>query len=113
MAIPSSNHLYDKLWKVVKHQMLARDFRKIPISPDHHFQQIVSGMRALCPVYHSLVTAAAANNRTHMRQINKVVVQLVKDGGVGLRTMVKNGSTGRTPLGQDGIFYDQVMLSDR
>ena len=93
--------------------MLATGFRKIRTVPDHHFQQIVAGMRTLRPACDSLVTAAAANNRAVMRQIAEAVVQLVKDCGVKLRTTVKNGSTGLAPLGQNGLFYDQIMLSDR
>ena len=30
-----------------------------------------------------------------------------------LRTTVKNRSTGLAPLGQNGVFYDQIMLSER
>jgi len=93
--------------------MLARGFRKIRAFPDHHFQQIVAGMRTLRPTCDSLVTAAATNNRPVMRQIDEAIVQLVKDCGVKLRTTVKNGSTGLAPLGQNGVFYDQIMLSDR
>jgi len=48
-----------------------------------------------------------------MRQIDEAVVQHVKDCGVKLRTTVKNRSTGLAPLGQNGVFYDQIMLSDR
>jgi len=90
----------------VKDQMLARGFRNIRIFPDHHFQQIVAGIRAPRPACDSLVTAAAANNRACMRQIDEAVVQLVKDCGVKLRTTVKNCSTGLARLGQHGIFYD-------
>jgi len=48
-----------------------------------------------------------------MRQIDEAVVQLVKDCGVKLRTTVKNRSTGLAPVGQNGVFYDPIMLSDR
>jgi len=113
MGIPDDNHLYGEWREVVKDQMLARGFRKIRTFPDHHFQQIVAGMRTLRPVCDSLVTAGAANNRAVMRQIDEAVVQLVKDCGVKLRTTVKTGSTGLAPLGQNGVFYDQIMLSDR
>jgi len=47
-----------------------------------------------------------------MRQIDEAVVQLVKDCAVKLRNTVKNRSTGLAPLGQNGVFYDQIMLSD-
>jgi len=113
MGIPDDNHLYGEWREAVKDQMLARGFRKIRTFPDHHFQQIVAGMRTLRPACDSLVTAAAANNRAVMRQIDEAVVQLVKDCGVKLRTTVKNRSTGLAPLGQNGVFYDQIMLSDR
>jgi len=113
MGIPDDNHLYGEWREAVKDQMLARGFRKIRTFPDHHFQQIVAGMRTLRSACDSLVTAAAANNRAVMRQIDQPVVQLVKDCGVKLRTTVKNRSTGLAPLGQNGVFYDQIMLSDR
>jgi len=93
--------------------MLARGFSKIRTFPDHHFQQIVAGMRTLRPACDSHVTATAANNRAVMPQIDEAVVQLVKDCGVKLRTTVKNRSTGLAPLGQNGVFYDQIMLRDR
>jgi len=113
MGIPDDNHLYGEWWEAVKDQMLARGFRKICTFPDHHFQQIVAGMRTLRRACDSLVTAAAANNRAIMRQIDDAVVQLVKDCGVKLRTTVKNRSTGLAPLGQNGVFYNQIMLSDQ
>jgi len=113
MGIPDDNHSYDEWREAVKDQMLARGFRKIRTFPDDHFQQIVAGMRTLRPACNSLVTAAAANNRAVMRQIDDAVVQLVKDCGVKLRTTVKNRSTGLAPLDQNGVFYDQIMLSDR
>jgi len=113
MGIRDENHLYGEWREAVTDHMLARRFWKIRTFPDHHFQQIVTGIRALRPACNSLVTAAAADNTARMRQIVEVVVQLVKDCGVRLRTMVKNHSTRLGPLGQHGIFYDQVMLSDR
>jgi len=113
MGIPDDNHLYGEWREAVKDQMLARAFRKIRTFPDHHFQQIVACIRTPRPACDSLVTAAAANNRAVMREIYEAVVQLVKDCGVKLGTTVKNGSTGLAPLGQNGVFYDQIMLSDR
>jgi len=93
--------------------MLARGFRKIRTFSDHHFQQIVAGMRTLRPACDSLVTAGTANNRAVMRQIDKSVVQLVKDCEMKLRTTVKNCSIGLAPLGQNGVLYDRIMLSDQ
>jgi len=84
MGIPDDNNLYGECQKAVMDQMLARGFRKIRTFPDHHFQQIVRGMRALHPACDSLVTAAAVNNRARMRQIDEAVVQLVKACGVKL-----------------------------
>jgi len=113
MAIPDNNYLYGEWRQAVKDQMLATGFRKIHTFLDHHFQLIVVGMRTLRPAWNTIVTAAAANNRAVMHQIDEAVVQLVKDCGVRLRTTVKNHSTGLAPLGQNGVFYDQLMLSDR
>jgi len=112
-CIRNNNHLYAEWRDAVKDHMLARCFRKIRTFPDHHFQHIVAGMRALRPACDSLVTAAAANNRARMRQIDEAVVQLVKDCWVKLRTTVKNRSTGLAPYGHHGIFYDQIMLRDQ
>jgi len=113
MGIPDDNHLYGEWREAVKDQMLARGFRKMRTFPDHYFQQIVAGMRTLRPACDSLVTAAAANNRAVMRQIDAAIVQLVTDCGVKLRTTLENRSTGLAPLGQNGVFYDQIMLSDQ
>ena len=113
MGIPNDNHLYGKWREDVKDQMLARGFMKITTFPDHHFRQIVTGMRALRPACDSFGTAAAANNMAHMRQIDEALVQPVKDSVVELRTMVKKGSTRLAQLGQHGIFYDQIMIRDR
>jgi len=74
MSIPNDNHLYGEWREAVKDQMLARGFRKIHTFPEHPFQQIVAGMRALRPACDSLVTAAAANNRAVMCQIDEAVV---------------------------------------
>jgi len=95
--------------------MLATGLGKICTFPDHHFQEMVtaSGMRTLRPPCDRLVTAAATNNTAVMSQIDEAVVQLVKDCGVKLRTMVKNRSTGLAPLGQNGVFHDHIMLRDR
>jgi len=86
--------------------MLARGFRKIRTFSDNYVQQIVAGMRTLRPACDSLVTAAAANNRAVMGQIDEALVQLVKNCGVKFRTTVKNRSTGLAPLGPNGVFYD-------
>jgi len=112
MGIPDDNHLYEEWRESVEDQMLARSFRKIRTFPDNHFQEIVAGMSTLRPACDSLVTAVAANNRAVMHQIDEAVVQLVKDCAVKLRTTV-TCSTGLAPLGQNGVFYDQIMLSDR
>jgi len=93
--------------------MLARGFRKICTFPDYHFLQNVARMRTMRPACDSLITAAAANNRAVMRQIDEAVVQVVKDCGVKLRTTLQNRSKGLAPLGQNRVFYDQNMLSDR
>lgn len=69
MGIPDDNHLYGVGRKAVNDQMLTRGFRIIRTFLVHSFPQIVAGLRALCPACHSIVTAAAANNRAHMRQI--------------------------------------------
>jgi len=113
IGISDDNHLYGDRREAVKDEMLARGFKKIPPFCDYHFQQIIAGMRTLRPACDTLVKAAAANNRAVMHQIDEAVVQLVKDSGVKLSTTVKNGCPGLTPRGQNRVFYDQIMLSDR
>jgi len=76
MCIRDNNHLYGEWQEAVKDHLLPRCFRKICTFSDHHFQHIVASMRALRPACDSLVTAAAANNRARMRQIDEAVVQL-------------------------------------
>jgi len=67
MGIPDDNQVYGEWREAVKDQMPARGFRKIRTFPDHHFQQMVAGMRTLRHACDSLVTAMAANNRAVMR----------------------------------------------
>jgi len=58
-------------------------------------------MRTLRPPCDSLVTTAAANTRTVMRQMDEAVVQLVKDCEVKLRKTVMNRSTELAAQGQN------------
>ena len=113
MSIPDDSHLYGEWREEVKDQIFGGGFWKIHTFPDHHFQQIVTVMRALCPACDSLVTDAAGNNGTGRCQIEEAVVQLVKHCGVKLRITVKNHATGLAQLGKHGVFCDQIMLSDR
>jgi len=112
MGIPDDNHLYGECREAVKDQMLARGlpgacqglargFRKIHRFPDQHFRQMVAGMRTLRPPCDSLVTTAAANTRTVMRQMDEAVVHLVMDCEVKLRKTVMNRSTELAAQGQN------------
>ena len=112
MCIPDDCHLYGEWREEVKDQIFGGGFWKIHTFPDHHFQQIVTVMRALCPACDSPVTDAAGHNGAGRCQIKEAVVQPVKDCGMMLRITVKNHATGLAPLGKHGVFYDQIMVSD-
>ena len=62
---------------------------------------MVAGMRTLRPPCDSLVTTAAANTRTVMRQMDEAVVHLVMDCEVKLRKTVMNRSTELAAQGQN------------
>jgi len=81
-------------WRdAVKHQMLARSY----ISdnwhfPDAEFQQIVEGMMRLKPADDEPATPSAANNMASMQEIDKVVLQLLKDCGKKLANTIRTNN---------------------
>jgi len=74
----------------VKDQMLARGY----ITHNSQFQeaelqQILGGKRRLKPAYDELAMAFAVNNIPSMQEIDKAVLQLVKDCGKKLAQTIK------------------------
>jgi len=70
-------------WRdAVKDQMLARGYQTdLHNFPDAEFLQIIAGFRQLRPSWDELATASSANDIPGMQEVDKVVVQLVKDCG--------------------------------
>jgi len=93
----------------LKDQMLARGY----ISdnwhfPDAQFQQIVEGMRRLKPACDELATASAANNMASMQEIDKAVLQLVKDCGKKLANTIRTNN--HVPPPGPGVPPVQVIV---
>jgi len=66
----------------VKDQMLAKGYQTdLDHFPDAEFLQIVAGFRQLRPACDEFTIASAANNLPGMQQVDKGVVQMVKDYG--------------------------------
>jgi len=95
-------------WRdAVKDQMLARGYITDNSQfPDAEFQQIVGGMRRLKPACDEVATASAVNNMPSMQEIDKAVLQLVKDCGKKLAYTIK--TTKKVPPGP-GVRPGQVI----
>jgi len=77
--------------------------------PDAEFQQPVAGMRRLKPEGDELATASAANNRASMQEIDKAVLQLVKDCGKKLTKTI--GTNNHVPVPSLGVALVNVIVS--
>jgi len=77
-------------WRdAVKDQMLARGYQTDHHHfPDAEFLQIVAGFPQLRPACDELATACAANDIPGMQEVDKAVVQLVKDCGKKLTNTI-------------------------
>jgi len=66
----------------VKDQMTARNFvlvnHKHARYPDRDFRQIYTGLRTLLPACDLIATAVFANNQAHIRDVEDVLVDLIK-----------------------------------
>ena len=102
--------LYAHWRETVKDQMLARNYEDIYQFPDAEFQQIVAGMRRLLPVCDALATASAANNIRLLQEIDKGVVQLVKDCGKKLTNTLGKRVGGAPRPGNPGVPPAQVIM---
>ena len=77
--------------------------------PDAEFQQIVAGMRRLQPACDELATASAANNMASMQEIDKAVLQLVKDSGKKVTRTIETNN--HMPPPGPGVPPMQVILN--
>jgi len=71
--------VYTERRRLVKHQLVARNFTPLANFAITEFQQIVAGMRRLGPAGDQRATESAANYVAAMREADEAVVQLVKD----------------------------------
>jgi len=93
----------------VKDQMLARGYISESWHfPDAEFHEIVEGMRRLKPACDELATASAANNMASMQEIDKTVLQLVKDCGKKLANTI--GTNNHVPPPGRGVPPAQVIV---
>jgi len=82
MGFPANNAgavVYKKWRRLVKDQLVARNFTPLANFAIGELQQIVAGMRRLHPACDQLATESAANNVARMREADEAIVQLVKD----------------------------------
>jgi len=93
----------------LEHQMLARGYITDNSQfPEAEFQQIVGGMRRVKPACDELATASAVNNMPSMQEIDKAVLQLVKDCGKKLTHTIK--TTRKVPPGPR-VHPGQVIVN--
>jgi len=71
--------VYKEWRRLVKNQLLGRNFTPLANFAIGEFEQMVTGMRRLPPACDQLATKSAANNVPLMREADKAIVQLVKD----------------------------------
>jgi len=119
MGFPANNAgaVVNKQWRrLVKDQLVARNFRPLANFAIGEFQQIVAGMRRLRPACDQLATESAANNVARMREADEAIVPLVKDCMSKLTTtmnkqleVVAKGQPAPA-LGQPGVPTARVIV---
>jgi len=81
--VQAQKKMYTEWRNCAKDQMIARGFapagRTAKDFPEANFRPICTGMRTLSPACDLIVSAVAANNMHHLEDIEKAVVELVKD----------------------------------
>jgi len=81
MGFPANNAgaVVYKAWRrLVKDQLVARNFPQLANFTIGEFQQIVAGMRRLRPASDRLATESATNNVASIHEADVAIVQLVK-----------------------------------
>jgi len=119
MGFPSNTAgavVYKEWRRLVKDQLVARNFTPVTNFAIREFEQIVAGMRRLRPACDQLATESAANNVARMQEADEAIVQLVKDTMIKLTTtmnkqlqVVAKGQPARA-LGQPGVATAQVIV---
>jgi len=119
MGFPANNAgavVYKESRRLVKYQLVARNFMPLANFALQKFQQIVAGIRRLRPACDQPVTKSAANNVARMRAADEAIVQLVKDCMSKLTTtmntqlqVVAKGQPAPA-LGQPGVPTAQVIV---
>jgi len=107
----------DKEWRrLVKDQLVARNFTPLANFASGELQQILAGMRRLRPACDQLATESAANNVARMWEAGEAIVQLVNDCISKLTTtmnkqlqVVAKGQPALA-LGQPGVPTAQVIV---
>jgi len=108
--------VYNEWQRLVKDQLVARNFTPLANLAIGEFQQIIVGMRRLGPACDQLATESAANTVARMREADEAIVRLVKDCMSKLTTIMNKQlqvvAKGQpTPaLGQPGVPTAQVMV---
>jgi len=80
MGFPANNAgtvVYKELRRLVKDQVVARNFTPLAIIAIGKFQQIVAGIRRLRPACDQLVRESAGNKVARMREADETIVQPV------------------------------------
>jgi len=119
MGFPANNAgavVYKEWRRLVKDQLVARNFTLLGNVAVGEFQQIVAGMGRLRPPCNPLGPEAAANNLALMREADEAIVQVVKDCMSKLTTtmykqlqVVAKGQPAPA-VGQPGVPTTQVIV---
>jgi len=120
MGFPANNAspvVYKEWRRLVKDQLVARNFKPFANFALRKFEQIVAGIWRLRPACDQLATESAANNVARMREADEAIVQLVKDCMSKLTTtmnkqlqVVAKGQPAPA-LGQPGVPTAQVIVT--
>jgi len=119
MGFPANNAgavVYKEWGRLVKDQLVARNFTPLGNFAIGEFQQIVAVMRRLRPPCDQHARESAANNVARMREADVAIVQLVKDYMSKLTTTMNKQlqvvAKGRPApvLGQPGVPTAQVIV---
>jgi len=121
MGFPTNNAgvvVYKEWRRLVKDQLVARNFTPLVNFAIGEFQQIVAGMRCMSPACDQLATESAANHvaLARMRKAHVAIVPLVKNCMSKLTTNMNNQlqvvAKGQPApaLGQRGVPTPQVIV---
>jgi len=81
MGFPANNAgavVYKESWRLVKDQLVARNFTPVFSFAIGEFKQIVAGMRRLRPGWNQVGTESAANNVPRRREAIRQTFNLLR-----------------------------------